>query len=184
MKRMPKQKELAIQVRRPTGFDKFQIQSFVRPVDFIANNWMPERCEVNANLSRASRFRKGANQSELISIRCRPFDFAQDRSCETLFNMKFSDSLRAFWMNHLFQPNPGRLMFALSIKRRFDSFRFPIRPAPNDREIFFVQMSILHEQTKSTRGRGRFCDKDNAARFAIESIYDRNLSAIGDLERE
>src|ERR1043166_6100627 len=145
---------------------------------------MPKRCEVNANLMSASSFRKCANQSEFISIRCRPFDFAQDRSCETLFNAELSDSLRAFRMNHLFQPDRGRLMFALSIKRRVDSFRFPIRPAPNDREIFFVQMSILHEQTKSTRCRGRFCDKDNAARFAIESIYDRNLSAIGDFERE
>jgi len=58
-------------------------------------------------------------------------------------------------------------MFALSIERRVDSFRFPIRPAPTDREIFFVETPLLHEQSESARGRGCFRDQNNAARFAI-----------------
>src|ERR1051326_2437888 len=131
---------------------------------------------MNADLMRAPSFRNRANQSKLVSCR--------RRSCKPPLNAKFSDGCRASWMNHLFEPNRRRLMFSLSIKRRIDRFRFPVRPAPNNREIFFVQMSILHEQTKPAGSRGSFGNKDNSARFAIESIHDRNLSSIGDFERE
>src|SRR5438132_12453032 len=119
---------------------------------------------MNADLVGASSFRGSADQREFISV--------HGLASETLLNAKLGYCICALGMNYLLQPNRGRLMFSLSIHRRFYPFRFPIRPAPNNREIFFVQMSILHEQTESSRGRGSFCDQDNAARFAVEAIHD------------
>ena len=70
-------------------------------------------------------------------------------------------------MDGLLQPDRRRSMFALSIQWRVDDLRFPIRPAPNDREIFFVKALFLHEQSKPARGGRRFRDQDESAGFAI-----------------
>ena len=75
-------------------------------------------------------------------------------------------------------------MFALSIQRRIDNFGFPIRPAPNDREIFFVETMFLHEQSESARSGRGFRDQNKTARFAIQPIHNGDLSAICDLERK
>jgi hypothetical protein len=41
---------------------------------------------------------------------------------------------------------------------------------------------LLHQQSKPARGRGGFCDQNQAACLAVESIYNRDLTAAGDFE--
>ena len=61
MKRMTRQKEFTFKLRGPTRLDKFEIERLVRPVNFIADNRMTKRGEMDADLVGASRFRNRAN---------------------------------------------------------------------------------------------------------------------------
>lgn len=75
-------------------------------------------------------------------------------------------------------------MFALTVQRSVDDFVFPFRPAPNDCKIFFAKLMSLHQEPEIARGRRGFCDQHQSAGFPVEPIYNRNLSAAGDLECE
>src|SRR5438105_10425657 len=138
---------------------------------------MSDRGEMNADLMGTPCFWNGANQREAIAVGCRSFDFAQDSSSETFLDAEVGDGFRAFGMNRLLQPNCRRLMLSLPIHWRIDRFRFPIRPSPHDREIFFVQTPLLHEQSESSRGGRSFRDQHHTARLTIEAIDDRDLAA-------
>src|SRR5207237_5694778 len=48
----------------------------------------------------------------------------------------------------------------------------------------FCDALLLHHQTKTAGRAGVFRHQDQAARFPVESIDDRNLSTIRDLEGE
>ena len=41
---------------------------------------------------------------------------------------------------------------------------------------------LLHEQSVAAGSRGGFRDKNQAARFPVESVYDRNLTTAGNFE--
>jgi hypothetical protein len=87
-------------------------------------------------------------------------------------------------MNGLLEPDWRWRMNALSGERQIHRFGIPFRPAPNDREIFFGDALLLHQQAKTPR-RGRVLRHEyQPACFPVESIDDRNLSAIRDLEGE
>ena len=73
-------------------------------------------------------------------------------------------------------------MFALTIQSSVHDFGFPFRPAPNNGEILFAQALFLHKQSESARGRGGFCDQNQAARLAVEPVHNRDLTAAGKLE--
>ena len=73
-------------------------------------------------------------------------------------------------------------MLSLSIQRCIDDLGFPFWPSPNDGEVFFAQPLLLHQQSEAARGRGGFCDQNQAARLAIKSVHDRDLTAAGDFE--
>src|SRR5438552_3236102 len=73
-------------------------------------------------------------------IRTARRSFPTKNSNEATFDAKFSQRWRACGMNHLLQPDRGFLVFALSIQWRIDKGLFPVRPAPNDGEIFFLQL--------------------------------------------
>jgi hypothetical protein len=75
-------------------------------------------------------------------------------------------------------------MNSLASERRVDRFAIPLRPAPDDREILLGNALFLHQQTKTPRRSCVLRHEDQPARFAVESIDDRNLSAIRDLECE
>ena len=51
-------------------------------------------------------------------------------------------------------------MFTLTIQRSVDGFVFPFRPAPNDCNVFLVQLVSLHQEPKIARGRGYGCLTD------------------------
>lgn len=75
-------------------------------------------------------------------------------------------------------------MRALPGERRIDQARFPFRPAPDQREVFFRDPLLLHEQPETASGRRVLRDENEPARLAIESVHDRDLAAVGDLKRE
>src|SRR4051794_29428578 len=66
------QQELPFQTRRPTGADEFEIELFVRPIDFVADDGMAQRSEVNADLVRPAGARRRAKNSERLAIATEP----------------------------------------------------------------------------------------------------------------
>lgn len=159
MQRVTRQKQFAFEFRGPAGLNEFQVKPFIRTVDFIADDRMTKRSKMNPNLMSAAGFRNRADEREFFSRRCFPF--------EALFDAKFRDCRRPLGMNHLLQPDRRRLLCALSQQGSIDNFRFPVRPAPDDGEIFFVDAVLLHEQTKSARSGRRFCNEHKSAGFAV-----------------
>ena len=75
-------------------------------------------------------------------------------------------------------------MLALPRQRRVDRHGFPLRPAEHNREIFFLDLSAFHRFTETPRRRQILRDQDETAGFAIESIHDRDLAAVDQLERK
>lgn len=130
---------------------------------------------MHTNLVRPAGPREGADHREPFAVPAR----------KTFFHLKLRLGWRAAGgMNHLLEPNCRGLMNALANKRRVDARPLPFRPAPNDGEIFFRDALVLHEQSETPGARGILRDEDQATRLAIEAIDDRDLAAIGDLERE
>src|SRR5664279_1563191 len=75
-------------------------------------------------------------------------------------------------------------MHSLASERGVDAFAIPLRPAPDDRKILLGDTLLLHQQAKMPRRSSILRYEDQPARFAIESVDDRNLSTIRNLERE
>src|SRR6266567_8280268 len=58
-------------------------------------------------------------------------------SHKTTLNMKFSLRQSARWMDHLFKPDRGVLMLALSIQGGINECAFPRGPTADNGQIFF-----------------------------------------------
>src|SRR5438876_1262506 len=124
MERMSRQEQSLLEFRRPSRLNESQIKLFVRSVNFVANNWMADRSKMDPDLVSSASIRNSANQTKLAVAGASRFNKAS-------FDTKFGLCGRSSRVNHLFQPDLGSLMFALSIQRSVDDFGFPFRPAPN-----------------------------------------------------
>src|SRR5438046_1373301 len=171
MERMPRQEQSLLEFRRPSRLNESQIKLFVRSVNFVAHERVTDRRKMHANLVRAASPRNCANQAEFIRA---------GRFNKTSLDMKFSLRWRSSRVNHLFQPDLGSLMFALSIQRSVDDFGFPFRPAPNDRQILFLEPTLLHEHSEFSGGRRCFRDENDAAGFAAKPVPGCNLATASD----
>ena len=49
------QEQLALELRRPSSLDEPQVKIFVRPVNFVAHNRVPNRRKMDSNLVSAPR---------------------------------------------------------------------------------------------------------------------------------
>ena len=87
-------------------------------------------------------------------------------------------------MDRLLEPNRRWRVNALPDEWRIHRFRFPFRPSPHDREIFSPDPLLLHHQAEVAGGARVLRHEHKAARFAIEPVHDRDLSAIRDFEGE
>src|ERR1039457_2534888 len=125
---------------------------------------MTDGSEVDADLMGTPSARNCSEQGELFSGAC--------RSCKSPLNTKLSLSLCTRRMNHLFQPNRRRLMFALSIQRRIDRSLIPIRPAENNREILLFQSLLLQADTEPARPAECFRRHHTPASLPIEPIHE------------
>src|SRR5437870_3924934 len=163
VKRMPRQEQSLLEFRRPSRFNESQIKLFVRSVNLVAHDRVPNRRKMHANLVRPTCRRNCANQAEFVRA---------GRFNKTSLDMKFSLRRRSSRVNHLFQPDLGFFAFALSIQPSIDEFAFPIGPAPNNRQILFLEPALLHEHSEFSGGGRGFRDENEAARFAIEPVHD------------
>lgn len=66
MKRVSWQKQLSLQFRCPTGFDKAEIKILVRPINLVANDRMSEMRKMDANLMGPAGARECAHDRELF----------------------------------------------------------------------------------------------------------------------
>lgn len=96
MKRVTRQKKLALQFRSPTGLDELEIMLFVRPINLVADDGMTGRSQVHANLVSATGLRESANEAEMFFVRA---------AREACLNPKIRASGRAQRMNGLLEPN-------------------------------------------------------------------------------
>lgn len=175
MERVAREPKPAFQFRRPAGLDKLEVKPFVRSVDFVADDGVAQGGEMHADLVSAPGAGKSADDGKAVSV-CTPR--------ETVLDPKLRPSGQAQGMNHLFQPDRRANMRALPGERRVNGVRFPFRPAPDDREIFFSDPLFLHEQAKTARGGSVLRDQHQAAGLTIEPVDDGNLSAVRDLKSE
>lgn len=123
----------------------------------------------------AAGLRQSADDAEALLVR---------PASEPFFDLEIGASRRAQGVNRLLQPDRRRHVRALPGERRVNRARFPIRPAPDNCEVFFRDSLLLHEQAKTPRGGRVFRHEDEAARLAIEPVDDRNLAAVRDLKCE
>ncbi len=128
---------------------------------------------MHADLVGSSCLRRGFDQREWVI--CSP---------ETLEDTKAGVGRRAVGMDSLFQPDPGCADSSLSQQRLVNVEGFFTRPTEHDRIIDFLDPVTRHHQAQFSSGLARFRDKSQTARFAIEPVYKRYLSAIDDLIRQ
>ena len=129
---------------------------------------------MNADLVRAPSLGKRADDRKALTV-C---------VLKPSLDTELRPGRRAVAMNHLLQPDRGRHLRSLPQERRVDRRLFPIRPTPDDGEILLRNSLFLHRQTKMSSRGGVLRDKHQTARLAIEPVNDRNLPAVGNLERE
>ena len=75
-------------------------------------------------------------------------------------------------------------MFSLPIEGGINKCAFPFWPAPDDRQIFFFELSPLHQNSKSARDISFLCHQNQAAGFSIEPIHNGYLATGCNLEGE
>src|SRR5205809_3944511 len=98
MKRVPRQQQLLLKFSRPSGLDELEIKPFVRSINFIANNRVTTRREMDPNLVSAASMRNGSDQTELAVAGASRFNKAP-------FDTKFGLRCRSRRMNRLLQPD-------------------------------------------------------------------------------
>src|SRR3954463_817860 len=129
---------------------------------------------MDANLMRPSSFRDRPHDGEGFFVV--PSEPALDSEIGPCFGAR--------WMDYLLKPDSGRYVFALSRKGGVHGNLVPLRRSPYDREILLGDAVFLHQQSETASRRGIFRDQDEATRFAIETVDDRDLSAVGDFISE
>ena len=72
---------------------------FVRAINLVSNNRVTEMCQVDTDLVRSARARKGAHNGEPI------FSSAATWPDKSSFHSELCPGRRAFCMDRLFQPN-------------------------------------------------------------------------------
>src|ERR1044071_3467811 len=152
MKRVPRQKKLALQFIRPARLDKTQVELLVRPIDFVSDQRMTQMREMNANLVRPSGPRSRPDDRAFLLL---PND--------TAFDPELGHRRRTLFVDRLLQPNGGGTMRPLPGEGRIHDRRFPLRPVMDKAEIFLLDLAALHRQTKASCRRPVFCDQTQPA---------------------
>lgn len=176
MERVTRKEKLSLQFCRPTGFNKLKIKLFVRPINFIADDGVPEMREMHPNLMCPSGAGDGPDNREPARRVVWPNEPPHDPELRY--------RRRAAFVDHLLEPDARGGEFALARERSVDRRRLPFRPAKHDREIFLFDLAPFHRAAEPARARQIFRDQDESARFAIEPVHDRNLAAVHEFERE
>ena len=129
---------------------------------------------MDPNLMGPSGFRHRSQDREAFSL----------GEGEPALDPKVGLSFSAGRMNHLFEPDPRGHVVALPRHRRIYRRIVPLRPSPNNREVFLRDPMFLHQQSEAARGCGIFRNENKSAGFAIQAIDDGDLAAVRDFKSE
>ena len=69
MQSMSWKQQRIFQFAGPTGFDEAQVMLFVRPVNLVTHNRVPQRSEMHADLMRAAGARQRPDETEAFARR-------------------------------------------------------------------------------------------------------------------
>jgi hypothetical protein len=176
MERLSWQEKFSRQFICPPGLDEAEVELFVRPINFIADNRMTEMGEMDPELVRSSRLGNCPNDCESSWLTGWPN--------ESLFDSKIAPGRRPLGVDRLLEPDGRVLVCALARERCIDPRLLPFRPAVHDREILLRDFTPFHGATEAPRRGGIFRDQDETARLAIEPVDDRDLTAVNQLVGE
>ncbi len=176
MQSVSRQKQFALQLLRPTVFDEAKVKLLVRSINFVTDNRVAEMGKMDPDLVRAAGFGECPDNGELAATGSVPN--------ESLFDSEIRHRRRAFFMNHLLEPDVGVPEVPLTRERRVERCCLPLGPSSNDREVFFRDLASFHRATKSPRGRKIFGNEDEPAGFPVEPVHDRDLAAVDQLKGE
>ena len=129
-------KKSSFQSRSPIRLDELQVTVFVRAVDFVADNWVPEVGEVYANLVGSAGFGFGFYEGEpfLLSV------------LEPVQDSERSKGWIAFGVDRLLQPDPGWQNGSLPQERLIHDVRFFGGPAEDDGGIGFADPMLSNHE--------------------------------------
>jgi hypothetical protein len=173
MQGLTRKEKLGCKSRSPIRFDELQITIFVRTVDFVADYWVSEVCEVYANLMGSACFRFGFYEGELVLVVLEP---AQDP--------ERSKGWISVGMDSLLQPNPGWKNGSLPQERLVHDISFFGGPAEDNGGVSFADAMLSNHEAQLPGCFGRFPDQNEAAGFAVEAVDQGDLGAVNDFESQ
>lgn len=168
MQRMAREVKSRRQGGGPARFDKLQIQVFRGTIDFIADDKVPERGDVNPDLVCPARDRSRLKERK---CRCRIFKLVE------FFKMR--ECLRSGRMDDALEVDLCFCNFALPDNRGIDAKIVHDGNSIYQSEVAFLDFPVLHRHGGTPRGGRVFCDEHETARFPVEPVDQRNLAAIG-----
>lgn len=155
-------------LRRQAVLDEGEIAILVAAVKFVADNRMADVREVDADLMFASGKRKNPQQ--------RKFSFATSKSS---LNKKFCLRCRAVFADAIFHGDDAAFVLA---ERRVNRPLLRRDVAVDDGEIFFFDGAAFDDFSEFAGGLGIFCDEDNAAGLAVETVDQMRLCRISKMQ--
>ena len=144
MESVPRQKQFALQLLRQALFDEAKVELLVRAINLVADNRMTEMRKMHSDLVRPAGAGECAYDGKLATTGSVPN--------ELFLDSEIRYRRRAFFVNHLLEPDVRVLEVTLPQERRVDRCCRPVRPSSNDREIFLGDLVPLHRATKSPCG--------------------------------
>ena len=94
MEGLARKEQLGFKGQGPIGVDKFEITIFVGAVDLVADDRVPDMCEMDANLVGSACFWLGFDEGERTLV-----------EGETVQDAKRGKGREAVGMDRLFQPD-------------------------------------------------------------------------------
>jgi hypothetical protein len=164
MERLSRKKEAEGKRRSPAGANELEVTRFVGSIELVSDDRMAAVGQMHANLVRAPCGGQSPHKAELSN--------PELLTGETALDAEFSSRRRAIDMGALFQVNARWLSGTLTEEGNIDSELVLLWPAPNDREVFFLDRSACHEPVQMAGCRPIFRDEGQAARFPIQPVND------------
>jgi len=158
---------------RPAGANEFQVAFLGWAIDFVADHRMSGMGRVDADLVGAAGEGFRLDERKRAEV---VFEFLEDA--------KLGHRQRAARMDHSLEVDFGLQDLAPADDRGIDGESFRPWVAGEDREVGLPDFPLLHSDGGLACGGGGFGNEDHAARFAVETVDERNLAAVRDLVGE
>jgi hypothetical protein len=129
-------KKFSFQSRSPIRLDELQVTIFVRAVDFVADNWVSDVCEMYANLVGSAGFRFDFYEGELLFLLV----------LEPVQDPERSKGWITVGVDCLLQPDPGWQNGSLPQERLIHDVRFFRGPAEDDGAIGFADAMLSNHE--------------------------------------